>query len=95
MKRTWILLGLVVSGCASLPPMQDSELDETSAPVANQLAANDPNEVICENDRDTGSHIVEKICRTRWRIEEERRQAQEFGTNQGLNRQEPKPKGSN
>ena len=51
-------------------------------PEAVKLAAAqglpDPNELICTFDKDTGTNIPEKTCHTRWQLEEERRQAQDF-----------------
>lgn len=53
-----------------------------ATPEAVKLAAAkglpDPNELIRSSERLTGSHIPERACRTRWQIEEERRQVRYF-----------------
>lgn len=91
MKRYLTLIGFLVclsSACASTrgqaaPAAAGAEGQPIKAPPAVVKAAAakgepDPNQVICTFERETGSNIPEKICRTRWQIEQERRQAADY-----------------
>ncbi len=63
--------------CAALAmavPVVAGENDETAVTDDGENAQKpDPNEIVCEYRRPTGSRIREKICRTRAQAEEEAR----------------------
>ena len=82
---TSLSLALIFSSACAGPnsatkPAASAELKKAPAPV--KLAAgkgkdrNDPNELICTFERDTGTMIPTKTCRTRWQMEEDRRQVE-------------------
>lgn len=54
------------------PPAIAGEKEEIAAQSENAQKP-DPNEIVCEYRRPTGSRIREKICRTRAQAEEEAR----------------------
>ncbi|WP_144096968.1 hypothetical protein [Croceicoccus sediminis] len=54
-------------------PAIAGEKEETAAQSEEATKKTDPNEVVCEYRRPTGSRIREKICRTRAEAEEETR----------------------
>lgn len=74
MTRLSMMMATLAFACASAPAAKRSQGAQASAakPVAS-----DADELVCENEMDTGSHIVEKVCRRRSQSDEERRRAQE------------------
>jgi hypothetical protein len=90
MNRFLSLMLLCAAACAA-PKAQSRASDnggvevKKAPPEAVKLAAAngqpDPNQLICTFEEDTGSHIPQKTCRTRWQIDEERRQATDWMTN--------------
>lgn len=85
MNRSLLLTLLLAGACAgsrdqtrAASGSDEGGLQKAPPAAVKAAAANgqpDPNEVICTFERETGSNIPEKTCRTRWQIEEERRQA--------------------
>ena len=88
MNRSLTFLGLLVilsSACASTGaqtrPAADGEPVKAPPEAVKAAAAKgepDPNQIICTFEKDTGSNIPEKVCRTRWQIEQERREAADY-----------------
>ncbi len=81
MKRMKMLLAMPASACASSSAEQKPRAAEAAgkvAQVAVMKAGRDPNELVCTLEMVVGSHIPERVCRTRWQIEEEHRQTREL-----------------
>jgi hypothetical protein len=74
-----MVMGILALACASPSAAKKSQAAQASAAGSGPTnpAAGDPDELVCENEMDTGSHIVEKVCRRRSQSEEERRRAQQ------------------
>ena len=64
----------------SAPPAGDpQDLDAPDMPqTASASPENDPDEIICRRERETGSNFATKICRTRAEIEAREAQDQEL-----------------
>ena len=86
-NRLLCMLMLCAAACVApnaQPRTSDADEGELvkAPPAAVKLAAAkglpNPNEVICSFERDTGTNIPERICRTRWQMEQQLREAQEF-----------------
>jgi len=69
----------VAADNSSAPPAGDiQDLDAPDMPqTASASPENDPDELICRRERETGSKFTTKICRTRAEIEAMEAQAQE------------------
>ena len=88
MKPTLLLMMLLSIACVASNKGARPDIDgeevaiKKAPPEAVKLAAKnglpDPNELICTYEKDTGSNIPEKTCKTRWQIEQQRREAQDF-----------------
>jgi hypothetical protein len=70
----------VASDNPSAPPAGDlQDLDEPDTPqTAGASPENDPDELICRRERETGSKFTTRICRTRAEIEARQAQDQEI-----------------
>lgn len=64
-------IALIAAPAAATEPAQSPENAAKSDDT--RKAGSDPNEIVCEYRRPTGSRIREKICRTRAQAEEEAR----------------------
>ena len=94
MKRLLMVLALLCSACATSSSVAKSkDPAQKGAVAAVDETGQDPNELLCTMEMELGSHIPEKVCRTRWQIEEERRSAQEVGSRPGAGNQALKPGG--
>ena len=83
MRILFVLLGLsFVTGCAHV-----EMYPKDRAPSA-KLAEGDPDEIICDDYRPTGSKIRAEICKTRaeWKADEEARNKGERELNSGIDR---------
>lgn len=62
-------------------PVAAGEIHDIEAPEVQQTAGNsqpnDPDEVICRKERETGSRFVARVCRTRAEMEREAEIAKE------------------
>ncbi len=92
MKPLLMLVFLLASSCSAIralarednAPPSNAEIKK-APPEAVTLAANNglpnPNELICAFEKDTGTNIPEKTCKTRWQLDEERREAHDWMEN--------------
>ena len=70
-------ISLFISACASSGPeapevadsAQSGEVVEATAAAVAAAEANNPDEIICRKERQTGSRFATKVCRTRAEIE--------------------------
>ena len=68
------LAGLILAGCQSTPAEEA------------QLAANDPDRLVCRNEKVTGQHRPERVCQTARERDAQRQATQEDILNRSRDR---------
>ncbi|WP_337880718.1 hypothetical protein [Rheinheimera sp.] len=76
-----VLIALLLAACQQTPKTEQGAATNTTTEKAAAIKTAqhaDNNKLVCEQSRTTGSLIKGKRCRTKQRIEEERRDSQEM-----------------
>ena len=92
MTRTTVLIFsslLLIAGCAGTPDAAEAPAAATAATAApaaqTQVATDSPDRRVCRRERETGTRIARKVCRTQgeWdRMREESMESLERNRNQ-------------
>ena len=78
MPRFMFALGVLVASACATPT--SSQTASTTTPAGHKIAkAESPDDVICENTRPTGSHMIRKVCFTRQEREDMMNTGQDWG----------------